>query len=40
MKLNSLVKINTKKLELEEELDLEKAKLLAEVLRVKNQDLV
>ena len=36
MKLNSLVKINTKKLELER-MDLEKVKLLAEVLRVKNQ---
>ena len=38
--LNGLTKLKTKKLESEEVLDLEKVKLLVEVLKVKNQDLV
>ena len=38
--LNTTGKVNKKKLELVEVLDLEKVKLLEEVLKVKNLDLV
>ena len=38
MELNTLVKNNKKKSELEEVLDLEKEKLLQEVIRAKNLD--
>ena len=39
MKLNNLIKTNKKKLDQEEVLDLAKEKLLAEVIKVKKQDL-